>query len=300
MLNEVDTRDGIKKEIMGMQLPYRITKEFHEVAERYNLQMNVIEDLFYDIACDSKLDSCKSMEDRLDEASNHLAVVCNKKYKRQEVVTFNDPASQQLYDMISRVLVKQGKLKSDEVLLEFHINDGVHDITDGVFEISSEKVLHFEGFKTAFYKRFHYLPHIVVHSRKEQYKWDYFLTAISEHKQEIIESLEDSDLVNEAKFVLEELFKLQITSTEGEHAATGKKIFEQSGVYYVTAARIKEIYESLNCKYSQGKIGNALVELGVKNVGCENKHLGNASPRCWQFHKDIFEQIRKGGFLGSK
>src|SRR5665647_217456 len=158
-------RAEITDAIIKAKLHTRTEEKLVELAERYDTSIDIIRNIFYDSACAVKFNTAKKIESEVNRTFDRLKFTCHNKFKKREIVTFDDGNSQQLYNMITHVVVKQGKLKSDEVLLEFHIDDRAHNIVDGVFEITSEKVLNFEGFKAAFYKRFHYLPPIQAASK---------------------------------------------------------------------------------------------------------------------------------------
>jgi hypothetical protein len=287
-------RAEIAEAIIKAKLHAHTEDRLAKLAERYNTSIDIIRDMFYDSACAVKFNTAKKIESEINRTFDRLKFTCHNKFKKREIVTLACGESQRLYDMISRVVVKQGKLKSDEVLLEFHIDDHSNNIVDGVFEITSEKVLNFEGFKAAFYKRFHYLPPIVVFSPKVKFLWDDFLTAISEHKQEVIDAPEDSEQVVDAQFVISAICDMPITTDDVEAVESGQAIHDHDGSYYVTTKKIKEITESLHCGFSHTKIAEAMIQLGLKYPGTPTHRLGEVKPRCWQFLKDAVEKFRNG------
>jgi len=293
--------------------PVYVTKAFAVNQERYNLQLDVIKNIFFDIACDSRLDVCKDMNERLGQASNHLAVVCNQKYKRQEVVTLNDPASQKLYDMITKVVVKTGRVEKDVVLHEYHITDPEHNIIDGVFNISNEKVLSFDSFMTAFHKRFHHLPPLVVVNPKyDKMKWTFLVKAIEEHKQEEMQNPEESNCVMEARAVFEDVCKLDITTDDLEGAKMGRLMYDSKATtavqkkysdknrisYFVTSSAVKGIIKGLDCKCGIAEISTTMTELGMKEAGtCTHRFSSKESdskPRCWEFVKTKVDNYKNG------
>ena len=297
---DVTERAKSREEIMISKLPSDIERELSKLVLQYNQSYAEVEKLFYKTACDSKFDSCKDVNEKFAQALDTFKTTFSHKYKKQELVTFDgDVGAQAIYDMIDHVLIKKQKLSSDDTVWEIHINDKELGIDNRKISLTAKQMQSFAGFKTVFFNTFD-IPAPKVSGKN----WDKIILKLSTNKAEKMEAPEDSDLMDEAKSMLEALFKLQITSTEVEHAAAGKKIFEQNGVYYITAARVKEIWESQKCKFSRGKIGIALVEMGVKYVksedSAENKWIGTIAPRCWWFHKDAFEIIRKEGFKEGK
>lgn len=301
-----------KEEIMAVELSPAITKCFHEVADRYNITTGEARNLFYDIACDSRL-SLYTMDERILQAANHLKVVCNNKFKKQENVTFGDPASQKLYNMISKVVVKLGLVKKDVVLHEYHINDPEHDIVDGVFEIPNDKVLHFGSFMTAFHKRFHHLPPLIILNPKtDGLKWTFLVKAIEEHKQEEMQNPEESNCVFEARAVFEDICKLDVTIEDLEGARMGRLMYENKATkaaqekygdknrasYYVTSSAVKSVMKGLECRCGIAEISTAMTELGMKEAGTCTHRFGtndnDPKPRCWEFVKEKVDNYKNG------
>lgn len=287
-----EKRIKIREDVMTSKLPSDIAKELQKLGTRYNQSYAEVEKQFYNVACDSKFDSCKDVNERFAQALEPFKVVFSQKYRKQELVTFDDDfGAQTIYDMIDHVVILERTLSNDETIWELYINDKSMGIVDHKISLTAKQMQSFNGFKTVFFNTFH-IPAPKVKAKN----WDQILFKLNKNKAEIIESPEDSDLMDEAKSILEDICKMPITTTEGEHAAAGKKIFEQNDIYYVTTPRIKEIWESQKCKFSRGKIGQALVEMGIKYPGYNTKHLGNTKPRCWWFHKDAFENFKEGKY----
>jgi hypothetical protein len=108
-------------------------------------------------------------------------------------------------------------LSKDDSLWEIHIKDTENEV-EGKLSLTAKQMLDYGKYKLDFFNTFHIpLPKIKT-------EWDEILLGLAKNKTTVINA-PDSDLMDEAKSVLDELCKMPITSTEGEHAEAGKKVF---------------------------------------------------------------------------
>jgi len=294
-------RTELRQRILKTELTAETSEKITKLAEKYKQPKPDVVKEFYNVVCEPRFDIYEDDDDRFDEALECFTVEFINKFRKQMPVFFDyntkegvksDEGAEHLYNSITGITIFERVLSRDDSVWEVCIKDTANEL-EGKLSLTAKQMLSFGSYKTVFFNTFHFpISNIKV-------KWDEILVELLRNKATII-SAPDSDLMDEAKSLLEELCKMPITSTEGEHAEAGRKIFEQSGIYYVTSTRIKEILKGLECKQKRGDIGRALDEMGVKYVGYKNKHLGTGTHACWWFKKDMFEMHRKGKYRSSR
>jgi len=121
-----DDMERIKREIMASTLPIYVTTEFPQLAVRYRIEVDDVRNLFYEIVCDSRFDTCKDNDDRLRRAVSQLGIVCNQRFKKQEAVDFVNSFAQYLYDKIDHIVIVKGIVMSDDPKWEFYFDNQVY------------------------------------------------------------------------------------------------------------------------------------------------------------------------------
>ena len=298
-----EDRTELRQRICKTELTAEISKALTNLAKKYEQPKHDVEKEFYNVVCEPRFDIYEEDDERFDVAFDSFTVEFTNTHRKQEPVYFmystkqgvsRDESAEHLYNSINGITIFERMLNKDDSVWEVCINDTGNEL-EGKMSLTAKQMLSFASYKLAFFNTFHFpIAGIKV-------KWDEILVELVRNKANVVKAT-DSDLMDEAKSVLDELCKLSITSTEGEIAGAGKKIFEQRDIYFVTTKKVKEICDGLKCKYSSVSIGKALVEMGIKIAKGDDdgKHLGVGTLRCWWFKKDIFDTYRKGKYRNGR
>ena len=268
---------------------YELTGTLRDLKSKYNPQEDEeeIKELFFTFMFEelSEKDNYGhgSLIESCDSGIKRLIELFKQKYEKPEV-HFADLASKTLFQAIERVVVRKYKLSSDDTMWDFHIKDDELGV-NGKISIPARRVEVFNSFSTEYLNTFD-IPTPKLTGKK----WNYLLIQLCKHKMEKTEARDESDLLSEARFVFEDICKLDITSDEIDSVIAGRAMYDHDGVYLITTNQIRKIIENLGCAYSRKKIADSLVELGLKVNDSPNPTLNKKNYRCWSFVKKAVDE----------
>ena len=191
-------------------------------------------------------------------------------------------AAARLYNSIEEVIIKRGVLEDDPIIWEIHI-------LGAVLKIEAEKLEHQGAFRTQYLRKFN-RPAPKVKTEE----WQTVVELLSTEKASVQEELEESERVNAARQLFEEVCRLPINDDK-ELALKKGNLFEHEGYICLPSFKITELIQKVNIKIGVQNLSGALVDLGLKVKGSEKVSAGGARERSWHFIKMyVWDQKGRG------
>jgi len=175
-----------------------------------------------------------------------------------------------LYKSIEEVIIKEGVLEDDPIIWEIHI-------LGATLKIEAEKLEHQGVFRTQYLRKFR-----MPAPRVKTEEWHSIIELLATEKASVQEELEESEKVNAARQVFEEICRLPV-SEDKEVALSKGNLFEHDGCLCVASSKVSEIMQKNGIKIGVQAISGALVDLGLKEKGSEKIACGKARGRAWHF-----------------
>lgn len=288
--------------ILFSRLPDLCKTDLKTISEKYSKDLDLVISSFECNFTSRRVSEIVDFDERCryatqctndDFEQTGKGIITHQKYKGtsdiKKEVKFSDSVtgaapSQKIYGMIEKIVIKVGRLSSDDTMWEFTIQGKT-------FGVPAKKLNAQTTFQQGFLNTFHRpAPRV-----KKADMWLELIAALSEDeaKTTILEDPEESDVVNTARMVFDLICELPV-SDDSEAAALGQVMYPDEGYYFVTSKKVTEICESIKCRYANSNISKAMVELGYKMEGNKTHRLGSVSLRCWKFVTGEVEKIKKG------